>query len=216
MASVLLNHIKKHPHVIKSLGPIDSIDIASEAGEVVDLLAKGRDYAKKFLDPRSTYVLVKVIGADESGDGEVQYIPLCDQLGDRVKFMLASSRQRKRGHGAPSIASDRTGADRDMPDTLSPNRAQAARNRAKSTRADFPPSNILSSNSSNIGNVASAMPPSASKAVSIGGFAAAGSRDVLTSPPAGGGGLTGPVLTKESTKGPTATKSAAKGAKRDI
>ncbi|TPX34821.1 hypothetical protein SmJEL517_g02558 [Synchytrium microbalum] len=214
MASVLLNHIKKNADVIKSVGAIhEPIDIATESGEVVDLMGKAREYAKKYVDPRATYVLVKIVGADESGEAEAQYIPLCDQLGERVKFMLASSRQKKRGgHGAPSIASDRTGTDRDVPDNLSPNRAAAGRNRAKSNRIDgmpisttVPASTALPSPS---GNLSGTIPPSPSlKTQALGSsnaFAAAGSRDVLNSPPTGGGGLSGeraPVVVQASKDG---------------
>ncbi|KAG5462585.1 MAG: hypothetical protein BJ554DRAFT_4533, partial [Olpidium bornovanus] len=42
----------------------EPLDLATESGEVVDLASKPREVAKKLLDPRATYILVKtVLGA---------------------------------------------------------------------------------------------------------------------------------------------------------
>ncbi|KAJ3326217.1 hypothetical protein HDV06_000093 [Boothiomyces sp. JEL0866] len=59
LSAVLLNHIRKtcgYENVVENL------DLASESGEVMDLASKPKEYAKKFLEARSTYILVKVIG----------------------------------------------------------------------------------------------------------------------------------------------------------
>ncbi|KAJ3274888.1 hypothetical protein HDV01_001763 [Terramyces sp. JEL0728] len=59
LSAVLLNHIRRscgYENVIENL------DLASESGEVMDLVSKPKEYAKKFLEARSTYILVKVIG----------------------------------------------------------------------------------------------------------------------------------------------------------
>lgn len=59
LSAVLLSHLRK------TCG-FDSIpehlDLASESGEVMDLANKSKEYAKKFLEPHTTYILVKVVG----------------------------------------------------------------------------------------------------------------------------------------------------------
>nr|KAJ3423243.1 hypothetical protein HK105_007579 [Polyrhizophydium stewartii] len=59
LCAVLLNYVKK------SCGfnelP-ENVDLASESGEVMDLVSKPREYARKFLEPRNSYILVKVLG----------------------------------------------------------------------------------------------------------------------------------------------------------
>ena len=59
LSAVMLSHIKKTCGYSEIT---ENIDLASEAGEVMDLVSKPREYAKKFLEPRTTYVLVKVTG----------------------------------------------------------------------------------------------------------------------------------------------------------
>lgn len=61
LSSVLLNHIRK---TCGFEGIQENIDLASESGEVVDLVSKGKEYAKKYLEPRTTYIPVKVIGGE--------------------------------------------------------------------------------------------------------------------------------------------------------
>ncbi len=63
LSSVLLSHIRK------SCGfesVTEAIDLASESGEVIDLASKGKEYAKKYLEPRTTYIPVKIIGGISS------------------------------------------------------------------------------------------------------------------------------------------------------
>ncbi|OAJ37137.1 hypothetical protein BDEG_21200 [Batrachochytrium dendrobatidis JEL423] len=84
LGAVMLSHIKK------SCGYADiseNIDLASETGEVVDLVSRPREYARKFLEPRGSYILVKVIG-DEMEDSSPTYISLLDQAGEKIKFSV--------------------------------------------------------------------------------------------------------------------------------
>ncbi|KAJ3216086.1 ddb1 and cul4 associated factor 7 [Dinochytrium kinnereticum] len=59
LCSVLLSHIKK---TCGFQDLAENIDLASETGEVVDLVSKPREYAKRFLEPRANYIVVKVVG----------------------------------------------------------------------------------------------------------------------------------------------------------
>lgn len=59
LSSVLLSHIRKSCG-FESI--TENLDLASENGEVVDLSSKGKEYAKKYLEPRNTYIVVKVVG----------------------------------------------------------------------------------------------------------------------------------------------------------
>ena len=81
LSTVLLSHIKKtlgaeHTQTI--------IDLASENGDVVDLLSKGPQYAHKFIDTRSTYIVVRVV-EDESDASTPIYTAFGD-FGDKTKF----------------------------------------------------------------------------------------------------------------------------------
>ncbi len=88
--AVLLSHIKK----ICGFEEIsESIDLALENGQVMDLSSKPKDYAKHYLDNRGPYVLVKIIenGTDtlikDYLDESIHYIPLLDSFPvDKVKF----------------------------------------------------------------------------------------------------------------------------------
>lgn len=51
----------------------------------MDLVSKPKEYAKKYLEPRSVYILVKVVG-DESDDSNFTYVSLLDSAHDRIKF----------------------------------------------------------------------------------------------------------------------------------
>ncbi|KAI9168149.1 hypothetical protein H9P43_007520 [Blastocladiella emersonii ATCC 22665] len=68
--TVLLGHIKA------SLGlefP-EPIDLASEAGDELDLLSRPKEYARKAVEPRSVCTLVKVVKDED--DGSISYVPL--------------------------------------------------------------------------------------------------------------------------------------------
>ncbi|KAH6570255.1 hypothetical protein BASA50_011293 [Batrachochytrium salamandrivorans] len=93
LGAVLLGHIKK------SCGYndlVESVDLASESGEVMDLISRPREYARKFLESRASYILVKVIG-DESDDFSPTYIPLLDMAGEKVKFSVTNPTFKMRG-----------------------------------------------------------------------------------------------------------------------
>ncbi|EPZ33803.1 hypothetical protein O9G_002515 [Rozella allomycis CSF55] len=85
---VFLNHIKK------SCGFDDipeQVDLATENGEVIDLQSKPKEYAKKYLEPRGTYILLKVVDDNVSDDSHASnYVPLIDQgLGERLKLTVS-------------------------------------------------------------------------------------------------------------------------------
>ena len=65
------------------------IDLASEAGEVLDLQSRPREYAKKFLEPRGIYVLCKY-NTDVEDQTQPSYTPLLETASDAnfkpVKF----------------------------------------------------------------------------------------------------------------------------------
>lgn len=61
LSAVFLSHIKK-TCVNPSENNIESIDLANENGEVMDLASKPKEVAKKFLEERAYYILVKVVG----------------------------------------------------------------------------------------------------------------------------------------------------------
>jgi hypothetical protein len=54
---VLLGYIKKTCGYEQ-----DNIDLASETGEVIDLASKPKEYARKYVEPRGSYILVKCVG----------------------------------------------------------------------------------------------------------------------------------------------------------
>ena len=61
LTPVLLDYIKKACGYEGILGNKEYLDLASETGEIMDLGSKGREYAKKFLDARASYILIKVV-----------------------------------------------------------------------------------------------------------------------------------------------------------
>ncbi|KAJ1555094.1 hypothetical protein HK405_003265 [Cladochytrium tenue] len=83
LASVLLGYVKR----VCGYGDLaDAVDLATETGEVVDLVGRGRgEYAKKYLEPRASYILVRVVGDAEddggAGGGALTYLPLLDGIG---------------------------------------------------------------------------------------------------------------------------------------
>ncbi|KAI8822929.1 uncharacterized protein EV422DRAFT_522722 [Fimicolochytrium jonesii] len=61
LSSVLLNHLK----TACGFGDMpENVDLASETGEVIDLINKQKDYAKRYVDARGSYILVKVLGGE--------------------------------------------------------------------------------------------------------------------------------------------------------
>ena len=90
----MLNHIRK---TCGYEGVSENLDLASESGEVMDLSSKGREYAKKYLEPRASYILVKVVGGltcniikDETEENSPSYIPLLDNAAEKIKFSITN------------------------------------------------------------------------------------------------------------------------------
>ncbi|KAI8905015.1 hypothetical protein EDD86DRAFT_277686 [Gorgonomyces haynaldii] len=73
----------------------ENVDLASESGEVIDLVSKPKEYAKKYVEPRTSYILVKCVG-DDSEDSSLNYVPLLDQVGDKIKFAVTNPTARVR------------------------------------------------------------------------------------------------------------------------
>ncbi|KAJ3316317.1 hypothetical protein HDU76_001893 [Blyttiomyces sp. JEL0837] len=89
---VLLNHVKR---VCGFQEITENIDLASETGEVMDLVGKPKEYAKKYLEPRANYILVKVIG-EETEESQPTYISLLEQVGEKLKFTLLNPTLRQK------------------------------------------------------------------------------------------------------------------------
>ncbi|ORX45792.1 hypothetical protein BCR36DRAFT_372577 [Piromyces finnis] len=91
------------------------VDLATESGEVIDLANHGKEYAKKYLDERRAYILVKIIEGED--DSPTTYSPLLEQIPEKMKFTVISSgknRQKRAGNDsdtskqkAPSSAGKR-------------------------------------------------------------------------------------------------------------
>jgi len=74
----------------------EQLDLASENGEVMDLCSKRQEYAKKALEQRGSYILVKVVDDDET-----VYLPLLDSAQSQ-KFSIANAQGRKGGKKLPN------------------------------------------------------------------------------------------------------------------
>ncbi|KAJ3138192.1 1-phosphatidylinositol 4,5-bisphosphate phosphodiesterase delta-4 [Physocladia obscura] len=71
---VILNHLKNTCGFSNITYPID---LATEAGEVIDLMSKPKEIALKHIEPRKSYILVRAVG--EFGEDSVPlYFPLVD------------------------------------------------------------------------------------------------------------------------------------------
>ncbi|KAJ3307099.1 hypothetical protein HDV03_002610 [Kappamyces sp. JEL0829] len=96
-------------HIRKTCGfenVAENLDLASESGEVMDLASKGKEYARKYLEPRTSYILVKVIG-DESEDSSPTYVPLLDNAAEKIKFSITNPNFKKKQRGtAPGKTED--------------------------------------------------------------------------------------------------------------
>ena len=80
--TVLLSHIKKS---CGFEGLKENVDLASENGEVMDLLSNPKEYAKKYLEPRGSYILVKVLGDENVEESTPSFVSLLDQQAG-IKF----------------------------------------------------------------------------------------------------------------------------------
>ncbi|KAJ3390863.1 hypothetical protein HDU84_006954 [Entophlyctis sp. JEL0112] len=65
-ATSLQQQQQQQQQLVHSAAVSDHIDLATESGEVIDLSSKPKEYAKKFLEPRQSYILVRVIGVVNS------------------------------------------------------------------------------------------------------------------------------------------------------
>ncbi|KAI9202332.1 uncharacterized protein BJ171DRAFT_584239 [Polychytrium aggregatum] len=104
---VMLNHIKR---VCKLDNFPDPIDLASDSGEVLDLISKPKEYAKNFITLRNTYIAVRVVQVEKDDDAdETQpaYISLLEGT-EKMKFTVLNPTQRRtkyRGGGSSSMMS---------------------------------------------------------------------------------------------------------------
>lgn len=82
---VLLSHLKKSCG-FESL--TDPVDLASETGEVMDLMSRPKEYARKILEGRGVYILIKVIGDEGTlqDEGSPSFVSLLDQPAGGLKF----------------------------------------------------------------------------------------------------------------------------------
>ncbi|KAJ3064961.1 hypothetical protein HDU98_011647 [Podochytrium sp. JEL0797] len=90
---VVLSFIKKACGFSHFFSPID---LATEAGEVLDLNSKPREVAKKYLDDRKCYIPVKVIG-EFSEDVCPTFLPLLDLPADsKIKFFIPGTEKKEK------------------------------------------------------------------------------------------------------------------------
>lgn len=78
------------------------IDLATEAGDIIDLVSKGKENGKRYLEARMTFILIKVVLGtiamwmawfdieDDREDAQPQYIPLAD-VSEKVKLACIDS-----------------------------------------------------------------------------------------------------------------------------
>ena len=85
LSLVLLSHIKKTCGFESLMEPIDLC--SADTGEVVDLISKPKEYAKKFLEPRGVYVLLKVIG-DDSEESTPSFVSLLESSNLKISSNL--------------------------------------------------------------------------------------------------------------------------------
>ena len=57
-----MDYLNRSCNVGSPLIPKDTLDLATDSGEVLDLPGRAREYARRYLEPRGTYYLVKVVG----------------------------------------------------------------------------------------------------------------------------------------------------------
>ncbi|TPX56588.1 hypothetical protein PhCBS80983_g04443 [Powellomyces hirtus] len=113
LSSVLLHHLK----TTCGFGDLtENVDLASETGEVIDLINKSKEYAKRFVDARGTYILVKAQG-DDTDDTSPTYTSLLEQTGvEKLKFSVSRQRNKIKA-GARGDAPARRGDKDDDADT---------------------------------------------------------------------------------------------------
>ncbi|KAI9222450.1 hypothetical protein BC828DRAFT_26333 [Blastocladiella britannica] len=93
--TVLLGHIK----TALELDFPEQIDLFTDAGDMLDLHSKPKEYAKKYIEPRMVCTLVKIV-KDEDG-GPTRFVPLSDSAvpADRtLKLPNAAGRRMTKKH----------------------------------------------------------------------------------------------------------------------
>ncbi|KAJ3346626.1 hypothetical protein HDU83_002830 [Entophlyctis luteolus] len=96
-SAVVLAHLK---NTCGYSGLTCPVDLATEAGEVLDLNSKTKEVANKYVELRKTYILVKVMG--EFGDDAVpMYYPLLDD--SKIKCFVSDSSRGRRHVNIPRI-----------------------------------------------------------------------------------------------------------------
>lgn len=89
ISSVLLSHIKK----TTGFETVENVDLANELGDVIDLLSKPKEIAKKYLEERQRYILIKV-QADADDESVPIYTSLLDEAKDKLKFSLLNQKTK--------------------------------------------------------------------------------------------------------------------------
>jgi superfamily II helicase len=90
---ILLDYIKSEFGLDGIISDKEALDLCTESGEVIDLMNKGKEYAKKFLEPKNTYLLVKAIYENDEPTGT--YIPLVD-VSEKVRNSLINNPKKKK------------------------------------------------------------------------------------------------------------------------
>ncbi|XP_066281727.1 uncharacterized protein CXorf65 homolog [Branchiostoma lanceolatum] len=73
----------------------DTIDLADETGEVMELASHPGDYASNYLPERATFILIKVEKECEGGEEDVRYLPLFKGPGLSKTFHARLNRRRR-------------------------------------------------------------------------------------------------------------------------
>jgi hypothetical protein len=92
ISSVLLSYIKKNCGFEELAEPIDLC--SAETGEVVDLISKPKEYAKKYLEPRGAYILLKVIG-DDSEESTPTFVSLLESSNIKISTNSTKTKAKK-------------------------------------------------------------------------------------------------------------------------
>ncbi|KAJ3246405.1 hypothetical protein HDU78_007122 [Chytriomyces hyalinus] len=115
-SAVLLTHIKNTCGFSSATYPID---LATETGEVIDLCSKSREYAKKYVEDRKAYIVVRVVGEVDAEEFTingansavvVSYQPLLDTLSDsKLKFYVPEKFKNKQAVAHTAALNSSTG-----------------------------------------------------------------------------------------------------------
>ncbi|XP_078590885.1 uncharacterized protein LOC144870500 isoform X2 [Branchiostoma floridae x Branchiostoma japonicum] len=84
----------------------DTIDLADETGEVMELANHPGDYASNYLHERATFILIKVEKC-EGSEEDVRYLPLYKGTGLSKTFLARLNRRRSRISDLVDMVSER-------------------------------------------------------------------------------------------------------------